>query len=141
MDNIFSATKFTNICFVIIAFCLFFLPFQNSLAAAGCCSRHGGVAQCDAATGHMACKDGSQSPSCMCDGSKTSKETKTESKKAAEKKATKSESTKTKEEKKTKSESKSAKTKEPKSESTKTKESKKKESKSSKKKDSKQTTH
>lgn len=32
----------------------------------GCCSRHGGVAQCNKASGHQMCKDGTQSPSCTC---------------------------------------------------------------------------
>ncbi|CAM4467279.1 MAG: hypothetical protein LEGION0403_FIIPPAGN_00217 [Legionella sp.] len=34
--------------------------------AKGCCSNHGGVAQCDQSTGHQRCKDGTQSPSCTC---------------------------------------------------------------------------
>jgi len=34
----------------------------------GCCSRHGGVAkgQCDKATGHQMCNDGTSSRNCMC---------------------------------------------------------------------------
>ena len=35
-------------------------------SAKGCCSRHGGVAQCNAASGHQMCKDGTQSPTCTC---------------------------------------------------------------------------
>ena len=35
-------------------------------SAKGCCSRHGGVAQCNKSTRHLMCKDGSQSPSCAC---------------------------------------------------------------------------
>ena len=35
-------------------------------ARSGCCSHHGGVAGCDAATGHEQCGDGSDSPSCLC---------------------------------------------------------------------------
>lgn len=35
-------------------------------SAKGCCSRHGGVASCNKSTGHQMCKDGSASPSCMC---------------------------------------------------------------------------
>jgi hypothetical protein len=35
-------------------------------ARSGCCSHHGGVAGCDTATGHQACGDGSDSPSCLC---------------------------------------------------------------------------
>ena len=36
------------------------------VARSGCCSYHGGVAGCDAATGHARCADGSDSPSCGC---------------------------------------------------------------------------
>ena len=36
------------------------------VARSGCCSHHGGVAGCDAATGHARCADGSDSPSCGC---------------------------------------------------------------------------
>ncbi|WP_419420176.1 hypothetical protein ACNVED_02455 [Legionella sp. D16C41] len=32
----------------------------------GCCSRHGGIAQCDKARGHQICKDGTASPACAC---------------------------------------------------------------------------
>ncbi len=32
----------------------------------GCCSRHGGIAQCDKASGHQMCKDGTKSPTCTC---------------------------------------------------------------------------
>lgn len=38
----------------------------SSTSAKGCCSRHGGVAQCDKASGHQMCKDGTASPSCTC---------------------------------------------------------------------------
>lgn len=34
--------------------------------AKGCCSRHGGVAQCNTSTHHQMCKDGSESHSCTC---------------------------------------------------------------------------
>ena len=33
----------------------------------GCCSHHGGVAGCDSSTGHQACNDGSDSPTCGCE--------------------------------------------------------------------------
>lgn len=39
---------------------------NNGTSAKGCCSRHGGVAQCDKASGHQLCKDGTKSPSCTC---------------------------------------------------------------------------
>lgn len=32
----------------------------------GCCARHGGVAQCNTATGFMKCKDGTDSATCKC---------------------------------------------------------------------------
>ncbi|CAM2798005.1 Uncharacterised protein [Legionella steigerwaltii] len=32
----------------------------------GCCSKHGGVGQCNKSTGYLTCKDGSQSPTCAC---------------------------------------------------------------------------
>lgn len=35
-------------------------------ARSGCCSHHGGVAGCDTATDHQACRDGSDSPTCLC---------------------------------------------------------------------------
>ncbi|STY29764.1 Uncharacterised protein [Legionella wadsworthii] len=38
----------------------------KTTSAKGCCSKHGGVAQCDKSTGHLKCKDGSQSPTCGC---------------------------------------------------------------------------
>jgi hypothetical protein len=38
----------------------------STTSAKGCCSRHGGVAQCDKASGHQMCKDGTASPSCTC---------------------------------------------------------------------------
>jgi hypothetical protein len=42
-------------------------PPTDAEARSGCCSHHGGVAGCDTATGHAACNDGSDSPSCGCD--------------------------------------------------------------------------
>jgi hypothetical protein len=32
----------------------------------GCCSRHGGIAQCNKATGFQTCKDGTASATCKC---------------------------------------------------------------------------
>lgn len=32
----------------------------------GCCSRHGGVAQCNKAAGYFMCQDGTQSSTCKC---------------------------------------------------------------------------
>lgn len=39
---------------------------NSGTSAKGCCSRHGGVAQCDKSSGHQMCKDGTASPSCTC---------------------------------------------------------------------------
>jgi hypothetical protein len=55
---------------VILSFFLFFMPFVTSYAAAGCCSHHGGVTGCDQSSNHQSCKDGTVSPTCMCNGSK-----------------------------------------------------------------------
>ncbi|MGC1181412.1 hypothetical protein [Legionella sp.] len=35
-------------------------------SAQGCCSRHGGIAQCNKSSGHQMCKDGTPSPTCTC---------------------------------------------------------------------------
>lgn len=45
--------------------------FSSIYAAAGCCSHHGGVKGCDTATNHQLCKDGTDSPTCLCNGAKT----------------------------------------------------------------------
>ena len=47
---------------------LLLLSPLSSYAKAGCCSHHGGVAGCDTATNHQQCRDGSDSPSCSCNG-------------------------------------------------------------------------
>lgn len=39
---------------------------KTSYQSRGCCSRHGGIAQCDKRTHHQVCRDGTQSPSCLC---------------------------------------------------------------------------
>ena len=56
---------------VVIALFLLF-SFTESYAKRGCCSRHGGVAGCDSASGHQSCRDGSTSPSCLCEGASSS---------------------------------------------------------------------
>lgn len=38
----------------------------STTSASGCCSHHGGIAQCNKSTGHQMCKDGTASPSCTC---------------------------------------------------------------------------
>jgi hypothetical protein len=39
---------------------------SSTTSAKGCCSRHGGVAQCNKVKGHLTCKDGTLSASCTC---------------------------------------------------------------------------
>lgn len=39
---------------------------KSSKGTKGCCSHHGGLAQCNKSTGHQMCKDGSQSSTCTC---------------------------------------------------------------------------
>lgn len=39
-------------------------PMPNKIK--GCCSKHGGVAKCDTATGYQLCKDGTHSTTCKC---------------------------------------------------------------------------
>lgn len=65
-----SFSKFYNQSLNILALIalLVSLPVGASYAKAGCCSHHGGVAGCDNATGHQQCKDGTDSPSCPCNG-------------------------------------------------------------------------
>ena len=46
------------------------VPFGAAYAAAGCCSHHGGVNGCNNSTNHQLCKDGTSSPTCLCDGGK-----------------------------------------------------------------------
>lgn len=50
----------------VLILCLI-LPATQALSGRGCCSRHGGVAQCDCASGRYQCRDGTISPSCTCD--------------------------------------------------------------------------
>ena len=38
----------------------------TTVAPKGCCSRHGGVGQCNKTKGFFMCKDGTQSASCKC---------------------------------------------------------------------------
>jgi hypothetical protein len=54
---------------IIVALFILFLPLSEAFAKAGCCSRHGGVAGCNSSTNYLRCKDGTTSPSCLCDGS------------------------------------------------------------------------
>lgn len=63
---------------IVIALFFLSLPLSQSYAKAGCCARHGGVTGCNAASGHLQCKDGTDSASCPCDGSSapTTKSTK-----------------------------------------------------------------
>lgn len=54
---------------IVFCFCLIALPFTLTYAKAGCCSHHGGVSGCSAATNKLLCKDGTVSASCPCSGS------------------------------------------------------------------------
>ena len=49
-----------------------FLFASSAHAQSGCCSRHGGIDQCDSDTGYYLCQDGSQSPSCTCEATEES---------------------------------------------------------------------
>lgn len=51
-----------------IATLFLLMPFTDVYAKAGCCSKHGGVASCNTSTNHLKCKDGTDSPSCTCEG-------------------------------------------------------------------------
>jgi hypothetical protein len=66
MSGFISSLKLVMVCQVIIGISLF-LPLTDSYAKSGCCSRHGGVAGCNTATGYQLCKDNSSSPSCKCE--------------------------------------------------------------------------
>ena len=61
---------------IVTALFLLSLPLANTYAKAGCCAAHGGVAGCNAASSHQRCKDGTDSVSCLCDGSSVSKSVK-----------------------------------------------------------------
>jgi hypothetical protein len=43
------------------------VPVATKAKTTGCCSRHGGVAQCDKKTGFQKCKDGTLSTTCKCE--------------------------------------------------------------------------
>lgn len=58
----------TNLMLGMLLLCL---PVSMTYAKAGCCSHHGGVASCDASTGHLKCKDGTDSKTCPCNGTTT----------------------------------------------------------------------
>lgn len=45
----------------------------SGFSAAGCCSHHGGVSGCDAASKFQKCMDGSLSPTCLCSDAKAIK--------------------------------------------------------------------
>lgn len=68
-------TKFLKIGLIVASLCSF-LTFGNSYAAAGCCSKHGGVSnqngapKCDQTSDRLVCNDNTISPSCRCGGGK-----------------------------------------------------------------------
>ncbi len=51
---------------ILLSLALFCSPL-TIFAEAGCCSHHGGVTGCDT-SGHLMCKDGTDSPTCPCSG-------------------------------------------------------------------------
>ena len=63
----------SGLCKTVILSSFLILAFNNSYAGAPCCSQHGGVAKCHVATGHQQCKDGTDSPTCMCKKTTSSK--------------------------------------------------------------------
>jgi hypothetical protein len=67
MNRFASASVISSI---LVTIFLFFLPL-GAYAQAGCCSKHGGVAGCNKSTNYLSCKDGTTSPSCTCEGTKT----------------------------------------------------------------------
>lgn len=69
MKHINLALKSLSPIFV-ISLLLLFSP--TSFSGRGCCSHHGGMAECNNQTGHQMCKDGTDSPSCSCKGTKFS---------------------------------------------------------------------
>lgn len=63
--------SFKNMIVYLVLGMLLSLPLSDVYAKAGCCSKHGGVAGCDAATGFLKCKDGTDSKTCNCNGGTT----------------------------------------------------------------------
>ncbi len=61
---------------LMLAMVMLLLPLSTAYAKAGCCSKHGGVASCDSASGFLRCKDGTLSKSCKCDGTTATTTTK-----------------------------------------------------------------
>ncbi len=43
------------------------IPCKSSASWQGCCSHHGGITYICSDNGHMICRDGTLSPSCLCD--------------------------------------------------------------------------
>lgn len=57
-----------TILFRIFAFLIVFSLLTKSVnAQPGCCSWHGGVSGCDTDVGRKVCRDGTYSPTCICD--------------------------------------------------------------------------
>ena len=52
---------------IILFIVILLLPSSVSFAKQGCCSYHGGVADCGS-SGYYICNDGTRSPSCTCSG-------------------------------------------------------------------------
>jgi hypothetical protein len=67
MDCSFFSSRFAFLSLLVLTVFLLLSPLTNAYAKAGCCSRHGGVAGCNA-QGKQTCKDSTISPTCTCAG-------------------------------------------------------------------------
>lgn len=52
---------------VFLIFISLALSIPDAEAQRGCCSWHGGVGYCDSSVGRQVCRDGTYSPSCVCE--------------------------------------------------------------------------
>lgn len=94
MKNFTSTTRVAYFNQFLIALFLFSIPLAGIYAA--CCSGHGGVASCNKKTGHQMCKDGTASPSCLCEVPKKIKKSSATTTKSTVKTSTSSTTVKTK---------------------------------------------
>lgn len=62
----------TKIIYLTVVACLSIVVCTVTYAKRGCCSWHGGVASCDTHVGRLICRDGTYSPSCLCERSRES---------------------------------------------------------------------
>lgn len=66
MEILLSPIKSNFIKILLVVLITYLIPVTDLFAARGCCSKHGGVSSCNASTGYLMCRDGSQSHSCRC---------------------------------------------------------------------------